>query len=61
MNEVIIRRRAVQERTGLTRSTMYLYISKGEFPRPVALGLRAVGWRESEVNAWINARQVVRA
>ena len=42
--------------TGLSRSTVYRKIKAGEFPRPVKLGKRAVGWREFEVIAWINGR-----
>lgn len=49
----IIRRPSVEARTGLSRSTIYLKIAQGSFPRPVTLGLRAVGWIESEVDAWI--------
>jgi len=43
----------VLDRTGLSRSTVYLRISKGEFPKPVSLGARAVGWIETEVEDWI--------
>ncbi len=52
----ILRRKQVQARTGLSRSTIYLYIKAGQFPKPVALGPRAVGWVESEVSEWIVAR-----
>ena len=52
----ILRRKQVQARTGLSRSTIYLYIKAGLFPKPVALGPRAVGWIESEVRDWIAAR-----
>lgn len=52
----ILRRKQVEQRTGLSRSTLYLKISRNEFPRPVALGLRAVGWVESSVDAWIQQR-----
>ncbi len=48
----ILRRKEVQVRTGLARSTIYLYIKAGLFPKPVALGPRAVGWIESEVTDW---------
>ena len=44
----------VKARTGLSRSTIYLRMSKGQFPTTVSLGDRAVGWIEIEVNAWIN-------
>ncbi|MEQ1882830.1 MAG: AlpA family transcriptional regulator [Burkholderiales bacterium] len=52
----ILRRKQVQARTGLSRSTIYLYIKAEQFPKPVALGPRAVGWIESEVNEWIASR-----
>jgi prophage regulatory protein len=51
-----LRRRQVQTRTGLSRSTIYQYIKDGVFPTPVPLGPRAVGWLESDVSEWIAAR-----
>ncbi len=44
------------KRTGLSRSTVYLMISRKEFPPPVSLGERAVGWVESEIDQWLDAR-----
>ncbi len=52
----ILRRKQVQMRTGLSRSTIYQYIKDGVFPKPVQLGPRAVGWLESEVIEWIAER-----
>ena len=52
----IIRLKEVIDSTGLGRSTIYKYISEGSFPKPVALGDRAVGWVESEVMSWVMAR-----
>ncbi len=52
----ILRRRQVEERTGLSRSTLYHYIKIGHFPKPMPLGPRVVGWLESEVNSWIGER-----
>lgn len=46
----------VKERTGLSRSTIYLHVSKGTFPRHISLGARCVGWLESEIDAWMQAR-----
>ncbi|HEY4011369.1 MAG TPA: AlpA family transcriptional regulator [Acidobacteriaceae bacterium] len=51
--EFILRLTGVKERTGLSRSSIYLKINQKTFPKPVALGARAVGWRESDINAWI--------
>ena len=52
----ILRRRQVEQRTGLSRSTLYQYMKDGYFPKPVPLGPRAVGWLESEVSEWITMR-----
>lgn len=52
----ILRRPQVEQRTGLSRSTLYQYIKDGDFPKPVRLGLRAVGWLESDISDWIAAR-----
>ena len=46
----------VMARTGLSRSTIYVRLEQGLFPRPVSLGGRAVGWIESEVDEWIRER-----
>ena len=53
----MLRLPAILARTGLSRSTIYLRISEGRFPKPVSLGGRAVGWVEAEVNDWLN-RQI---
>ena len=52
----ILRRRQVEQRTGLSRSTLYQYMKDGCFPKPVPLGPRAVGWLESAVSDWITMR-----
>ncbi|KAF1720164.1 helix-turn-helix transcriptional regulator [Pseudoxanthomonas wuyuanensis] len=56
--ETIFRLKRVREITGLSRSTLYLYISQGKFPKPRKLGARAVGWFASEVFAWVAAREL---
>jgi prophage regulatory protein len=53
MNDKIVRLPAVKEKTGLSRSTIYLKVAAGEFPRPVSLGLRAIGWVESDIDSWL--------
>lgn len=49
----MLRLKAVLERTGLSRSTLYRKVDEGRFPRQVSLSTRCVGWRESAVNAWM--------
>lgn len=43
----------VRARTGLSRSTLYARMAAGKFPTPIPLGGRAVGWLESEVEAYL--------
>jgi prophage regulatory protein len=57
MIQSILRLPAVKTSTGLSRSTVYLRIAQGSFPRPVSLGGRAVGWPAHEVAA-INAARI---
>lgn len=52
----ILRRKQVEKRTGLSRSTIYLRIKEGTFPQPVNLGSRAVGWLENEIDAWLTEK-----
>jgi prophage regulatory protein len=56
MAQAILRLPTVQARTGLSRSTIYLQISQGIFPKPVNVGARAVGWLDAEVDEWIARR-----
>ena len=59
--DAILRAAAVAERIGLARPTIYRMIKDGEFPRPVKITTRAVGWRESDVAAWIASRELAEA
>jgi prophage regulatory protein len=43
--------------TGLCRSSLYKALAAKEFPEPVKLGKRAVGWLESDLTAWVQSRQ----
>lgn len=53
---VILRRKQVEARTGLPRSSIYAGIKAGTFPAPIALGEKSVGWLQHEVDAWISSR-----
>ena len=56
MATAILRLPAVKACTGLSRSTIYLRISQGLWPKPVHLGPRAVGWPSYEVTTLNGAR-----
>ncbi len=46
----------VLKQTGLSRSTIYEMIGRGEFPRQINFGPRAVGWVVDDVLAWLDAK-----
>lgn len=57
MTDQLLRRPAVQLLTGLSRAGLYAAMQRGEFPRPVKLGRRAVAWPRSAIDEWIQARK----
>ena len=56
MYQTILRLPAVKSRSGMSRSSIYNGIKEGTFPAQISLGPRAVGWLESSIDAWIQAR-----
>jgi prophage regulatory protein len=58
MEKKIYRAKAVCERTGLHYSTLYAKMLINEFPRPIKLGRRAVGWRSEDIEEWLRKMQL---
>lgn len=56
MTKKLIRRNEVERVTGLKRSSIYLKIKEGDFPKPIKLGMRAVAWLEADVMQWIESK-----
>jgi prophage regulatory protein len=56
MAETLHRLKTVRQTTALSRSELYRLVRAGRFPRPVAIGRRAVAWRDSDVQAWVASR-----
>jgi prophage regulatory protein len=61
----ILRRKQVEARTGLSRSSIYARLRHNPkrpgdydptFPKPVSVGAKAVGWIEAEIDAWLTAQ-----
>ena len=53
MTNRILRLPEVQARTGLSRSTIYLWIQRGTFPKQLKIGARSSGWLELTIDRWI--------
>lgn len=49
---VFLRMPSVMRMTGLARSTIYRLVADHQFPSPVRLGPRAVGWRRADIDRW---------
>lgn len=46
----------VLRRISLSRSWLFAAVASGQFPKPVKLGQRAVGWRSQDIDVWIESR-----
>jgi prophage regulatory protein len=49
----ILRLPDVMRRVGLKHAAIYQMIAQGNYPKQIPLGARAVGWLESEIDAWL--------
>jgi len=50
----ILRRKQVEQETGLARSTIYQRIKDKTFPAAIRLSTKAVGWRRGDIDAWLS-------
>ncbi|MGR5421878.1 helix-turn-helix transcriptional regulator [Vibrio sp. PNB22_4_1] len=41
--------------TGISKTTWWEKEKKGELPKRISLGARSVGWRLSDINAWLDS------
>ena len=57
MVDSLLRRHQVEAQIGLSRSSIYAAMLRGEFPRPVKIGRRAVAWPKSIIDEWIRTRK----
>lgn len=56
MTDQLIRLKKVEEKTALKKSMVYELMARGEFPKPIKIGDRAVAWIEREVNQWVESK-----
>lgn len=47
-----LRRKEVEQRTGLARSTIYAKVKKREFPAPIRISTGAVAWVDEDIARW---------
>ena len=50
----LITLREVKEKTGFSTATIYRRLAAENFPQRISAGERAVRWKLSEIDAWID-------
>ena len=53
----IVRMRELKQLIGSSNATIYRYIKRNEFPKPVQISANCVGWRLSAIEDWLKARE----
>jgi len=56
----IIKLKEVMNLTSLSRASIYRYLKENTFPSQIKIGVRSVGWKESEILDWIELRPTVK-
>ena len=56
----ILRMPAVKRKLSISKATIYRWIKNGEFPAPLQLGPRTVGWSEDSIEKWLASRSCER-
>lgn len=59
-DEKILKIKQVVEVVCISRSSLYTMVKRGDFPKPLKLGMRSSGWLKTEVDAWISERASLR-
>jgi prophage regulatory protein len=54
--DALLRLATVQAVVGLSKTTIYTLVSRGDFPQPIRRGNRCTRWRSADVTAWLQAQ-----
>lgn len=60
MAERFIKLPAVMEMTGKSRTTIYAGMKDNSFPQSCPIGARAIAWRLSDIEKWMDERVEMR-
>ena len=55
-NEKLLRITDVMKSTGLAKSTIWLYVKEGKFPKQIKLSPRISVWKLSDIEVWIDVQ-----
>jgi len=51
-----IRIKDVMKKTGLARSTIWLWVKEEKIPKPIKLSERVTVWKESDIDEWMESK-----
>ena len=51
-----LRIKDVMKMTGIAKSTIWLWVSEGKFPKPIKLSPRITVWNEHDLEIWLNKK-----
>ena len=57
MEDRLLKWPEVAKITGLSRTTAWREVRADRFPKPVELTTRRIGWRHSDIVAWLEGRR----
>jgi prophage regulatory protein len=56
MSEELLRLPEVAKLVKKSRATIYTDMKRGDFPKPISIGRRAMAWKQSDIDVWLNTR-----
>ena len=60
LNLKLLRESELRSLLKISHSTIYTLIKRGFFPPPLRIGLRAVAWRQTDVEKWLASKEDLR-
>ena len=55
----ILRAAELASLLGISQTSLWRWRQRGDFPQPIALGSRMVGWKISEIETWLDESRLV--
>ena len=59
IQERILKLEELRKQIPMSKTAIYKAVANGSFPKPLSLGARSVGWKQSEVFQWVSDLKVV--
>jgi len=54
----LLRIQDVMKKTGIAKSTIWLWVKENKLPKPIKLSPRITVWDENEIDKWIELKKV---